>query len=249
MGNTGPRNWRTPLAAVERVKVLHLLGAQEATGQLDDIVIVRVHSDRRNIGIDASEEIDLASACGTGRKLLTIWCSDNLSAGYIQHNGGHFDGQTHTDSAKRVSFSDLVISPYQIVIRFRQWHCRHLFSVERHELNDEEWAVIAPLLPTNSRGIQRVNDRRVINGILWRFRTGSSWRDVPRRYGPRTTLYNRFSRWRKAGVWDRHLAAVSRRYDGDLVMIDSSCVRVHQHGVNAKMGALPILTWDVLAAA
>ena len=51
--------------------------------------------------------------------------------------------------------------------------------MRRHELSDEEWAVIAPLLPTNSRGIARVDDRRVINGILWRFRTGSSWRDVP----------------------------------------------------------------------
>ena len=113
----------------------------------------------------------------------------------------------------------------------------------RHELSDEEWAIIAPLLPNNSRGIARVDDRRVINGILWRFRTGSSWRDVPERYGPRTTLYNRFSRWRKAGVWDRLLDAVSKRYDGDIVMIDSSCVRVHQHGANAKKGALPILAW------
>ncbi len=108
--------------------------------------------------------------------------------------------------------------------------------MRRHELSDEEWAIIAPLLPNNSRGIERVDDRRVINGILWRFRTGSSWRDVPERYGPRTTLYNRFSRWRKAGVWDRLLDAVSKRYDGDIVMIDSSCVRVHQHGANAKKG-------------
>jgi transposase len=74
-------------------------------------------------------------------------------------------------------------------------------AMHRHELIDEEWAVIAPLLPINSRGIERVDDRRVINGIPWRFRTGSSWRDVPERYGRRTTLYNRFSRWRKAGVW------------------------------------------------
>ena len=121
--------------------------------------------------------------------------------------------------------------------------------MRRHELSDEEWAIIAPLLPNKSRGVERVDDRRVINGILWRFRTGCSWRDIPERYGPRTTLYNRFSRWRRAGVWDRLLEAVSRRYDGDIVMIDSSCVRVHQHGANAKKGALPILAWDVRAAA
>lgn len=54
-----------------------------------------------------------------------------------------------------------------------------------HELIDKEWSIIAPLLPKNSRGVARVDDRRVINGILWRFRTGSSSRDVPERYGPR----------------------------------------------------------------
>jgi transposase len=69
--------------------------------------------------------------------------------------------------------------------------------------------------------VPRVDDRRVINGILWRFRTGAPWRDVPERYGPRTTLYNRFVRWRAAGVWDRILDAVSKAYDGDIVMIDS----------------------------
>ncbi len=57
--------------------------------------------------------------------------------------------------------------------------------MRRHELSEEEWAVIAPLLPNNSGGIERVDDRRVINGILWRFRTGSPWRDVPERYGAR----------------------------------------------------------------
>ncbi len=121
--------------------------------------------------------------------------------------------------------------------------------MRRHELTDQEWSVIEPLLTKNSRGVHRVDDRRVINGILWRFRTGSSWRDVPERYGPRTTFYNRFTRWRAAGVWDWLLEAVSRAYDGDIVMIDSSCVRVHQHGAVGKKRGLPILAWDVHAAA
>jgi transposase len=120
--------------------------------------------------------------------------------------------------------------------------------MRRDELSDEEWAIISPVLPNNSRGVECVDDRRVINGILWRFRTGSSWRDVPERYGLRTMLYNRFSRWRKAGVWDRLLDAVSKRYDGDMVMIDSYCVHVHQHGANAKKGALSILVLDVRVA-
>ena len=87
--------------------------------------------------------------------------------------------------------------------------------MRRHELSDEEWAIIQPRLPNKPRGVPRVDDRRVLNGILWRFRTGAPWRDVPERYGPRTTLYNRFVRWRAAGVWDRMLAAVSEAYDGD----------------------------------
>lgn len=108
--------------------------------------------------------------------------------------------------------------------------------MRRHELTDEEWAIIAPLLPNKPRGVARVDDRRVINGILWRFRTGAPWLDVPERYRPRTTLYNRFVRWRAAGVWDKLLEAVSAAYDGDIVMIDSSCVRVHQRGAAVKKG-------------
>jgi transposase len=82
-----------------------------------------------------------------------------------------------------------------------------------------------------------VDDRRVLNGIFWRLRTGSPWADIPERYGPYTTCYNRFVRWRKAGVWDRLFAAVSRAYDGDLQMVDSSSIRVHQHAANVKKGA------------
>ena len=122
--------------------------------------------------------------------------------------------------------------------------------MRRHELSDEEWAVIQPLLPNKPRGVPRVDDRRVLNGILWRFRTGAPWRDVPERYGPRTTLYNRFVRWRAAGVWDRILAAVSKAYDGDIVMIDSSCVRVHQHGAAVKRGVPTpgMVAWDAPGA-
>ncbi|GLK85916.1 transposase [Ancylobacter defluvii] len=147
--------------------------------------------------------------------------------------------------------------------------------MRRHELTDEEWAVIAPFLPNKPRGVARVDDRRMINGILWRFRTGAPWRNVPERYGPRTTPYNRlwrfrtgapwrnvperygprttpynrFVRWRAAGVWDRLLEAVSAAYDGDIVMIDASCVRVHQHGAAIKKGATTIVAWDAPGAA
>ena len=103
-----------------------------------------------------------------------------------------------------------------------------------YELTDFEWDVIAPLLPNKPRGVPRVDDRRVLNGIFWVLRTGAPWRALPTEFGPSTTCYNRFVRWRKAGVWDRVMAAVSHAYDGDVQMIDSTSVRVHQHAANSK---------------
>lgn len=119
----------------------------------------------------------------------------------------------------------------------------------RYELTDKEWLIIEPLLPNKPRGVPRVDDRRVLNGILWRFRSGAPWAEVPERYGPSTTCYNRFIRWRKAGVWDRLLAAVSAGFNGELVMIDSTCMRVHQHGATGKKGDPAIMAWDVPGAA
>jgi transposase len=118
----------------------------------------------------------------------------------------------------------------------------------RYELTDHEWSILSPLLPNKPRGVPRADDRRVLNGILWRFRTGSPWAEIPERYGPPTTCYNRFVRWRKAGVWDRLLEAVSEAYDGDIVMIDSTCVRVHQHAATGKRGMETMVAWDVPAA-
>jgi transposase len=87
------------------------------------------------------------------------------------------------------------------------------------------------------RGVPRVDDRRVLNGIFWVLRSGAPWRGQPERYGPRTTCYNRFVRWRKAGVWDRLMANIAKAHDGEVQMIDTSIVRVHQQGVTAKGGS------------
>jgi transposase len=110
-------------------------------------------------------------------------------------------------------------------------------SPRRYELSDFEWSIIEPLLPNKPRGVPRVDDRRVLNGIYWRLRTGSPWADIPDRYGAYTTCYNRFVRWRKMGVWDRLFEAVSKAYNGDVQMVDSSSIRVHQHAANGKKGA------------
>ena len=85
--------------------------------------------------------------------------------------------------------------------------------MSRYDLTDFEWRVIEPLLPNKPRGVPRVDDRRVLNGIFWVLRSGAPWRDLPERYGPRTTCYNRFVRWRKAAVWDRMMG---RRGSGRL---------------------------------
>ena len=100
----------------------------------------------------------------------------------------------------------------------------------RYELSDYEWTAIKPMLPNKPRGVRRVNDRRVLNGIFWVLRSGAPWRDLPETYGPRTTCYNRFVRWRRAGVWDQIMDALAAGHDAAVQMIDTSVVRVHQHG-------------------
>ena len=86
------------------------------------------------------------------------------------------------------------------------------------------------MLPNKPRGVRRVDDRRVLNGIFWVLRSGAPWRDLPAAYGPRTTCYNRFVRWRRAGVWDQIMDALAAGYDAAGQMIDTSVVRMHQHG-------------------
>jgi transposase len=100
----------------------------------------------------------------------------------------------------------------------------------RYELSDYEWGVIKPMLPNKPRGVPRVDDRRVLNGIFWVLRSGAPSHDLPEHYGPPTTCYNRFVRWRRAGVWDRIMDALATAHDAAVQMIDTSIVRVYQQG-------------------
>jgi transposase len=110
----------------------------------------------------------------------------------------------------------------------------------RGELTDGAWARLRPLLPGNGRrGKQWRDHRQVINGILWRLRVGAPWRDVPERYGPWQTCYDRFVRWRRDGTWDRLLAHVQAEADASgeiawVVCIDGTVVRTHQHAAGAR---------------
>src|ERR671911_83543 len=100
----------------------------------------------------------------------------------------------------------------------------------RYEPTVHEWTAIKPMLPNKPRGVPRVNDRRVLNGIFWVLRSGAPWRDVPDSFGPYTICYNRFVRWRRAGVWAKIMSALAGAHDAAVQMIDTSIVRVHQHG-------------------
>jgi transposase len=100
----------------------------------------------------------------------------------------------------------------------------------RYELNVHEWRVIKPMLPYKPRGVPSVDDRRVLNGIFWVLRSGAPWRDLPKSYGPHTTCYDRFVRWRRAGIWHRIMNGLATAHDAAMQMIDTSVVRMHQHG-------------------
>ena len=114
--------------------------------------------------------------------------------------------------------------------------------MNRHELTDEQWTRLAPLLPPQhpTRGRPNHDHRRVVNGMLWRLATGAPWRDVPPQYGSWRTVYSRFRRWQAAGVFDRVLAALQRAGDAagklnwSLHFVDGSIVRAHQHAAGAR---------------
>ena len=105
-------------------------------------------------------------------------------------------------------------------------------------LTDDQWAKIEPFLPTDVRGNPRVDDRRVISGILHVLKSGCRWIDCPAEYGPHTTIYNRFVRWAKRGVWERMFIELSRR--GRLTetqSIDSTHIKAHRSAAGGKGGS------------
>jgi transposase len=79
----------------------------------------------------------------------------------------------------------------------------------RYELTDYEWAAIRPMLPNKARGVRRVDDRRVLNGICWVLRSGAPWRDLPVCYDPCTTCYDRFVCVYRSRSWQREIRLVA----------------------------------------
>ena len=104
-------------------------------------------------------------------------------------------------------------------------------------LSDAEWARIEPLMPRGRRGAHRVDDRRVISGTVYMLRSGARWRDCPSTYGPYTTIYNRFNRWSRQGIWFE----MFERLTGSsgitaTVAIDNSTIKVHRSAPGGKGG-------------
>jgi transposase len=115
-------------------------------------------------------------------------------------------------------------------------------------LSDRQWAAIDPLLPKNQSGAHRVDDRRVISGIIHVLKVGCRWQDCPAVYGPPTTVYNRFRRWTIKGVWRRLFAALVEVSPDDIQMIDSTSAKAHRSAGGGKGGPKSRRSGDRAAA-
>lgn len=104
-------------------------------------------------------------------------------------------------------------------------------------LTDRQFSRLLPLLPTDTRGKPRVDDRRVISGIVHVLRSGCRWKDAPAFYGPRKTLYNRFVRWARKGVWERLFLQLSEAGGPPAaLMLDATHAKAHRSSAGGKGG-------------
>jgi len=120
--------------------------------------------------------------------------------------------------------------------------------MRRHEISDEQWSAIEPLLPGKSGDPGRTaqDNRLFVNAVMWIARTGAPWRDLPERFGLWDSVYKRFNRWCKRGVWGRALEALGGDAELKNLLLDSTIVRAHQHAAGAPGGKSP-KRWGDLA--
>jgi transposase len=112
-----------------------------------------------------------------------------------------------------------------------------LMRKQLYWLSDKEWKRIEPLLPRGRRGAHRVDDRRVISGIMHMLRSGARWRDCPPEFGPYTTIYNRFNRWSRQGIWtDIFYALTGSTGQIGTMSVDSTHIKAHRSAAGAKGG-------------
>jgi transposase len=107
--------------------------------------------------------------------------------------------------------------------------------MRRDGVRDDQWARIQDLLPGRVGHVGRTakDNRLFVEAVLYRFRTGVPWRDLPERFGGGVKVHTRFSRWAKTGVWERVFQHVAADADNEYAMIDSTIVRAHQHAAGA----------------
>jgi putative transposase len=111
--------------------------------------------------------------------------------------------------------------------------------VKRYELEDRQWDRIAPVLPgkAGDPGRTAADNRLFVNGVLWVLRSGAHWHDLPPRYGKYKSVHKRFTRWAKAGVWERVFELLIKERDNQYLMLDTTLVRAHQQAATGKGGA------------
>lgn len=110
--------------------------------------------------------------------------------------------------------------------------------MRRYALRDDQWDRIEPLLPgkLGDVGVTAKDTRLFVEAVLYRYRAGIPWRDVPERFGDFRVIHTRHMRWSRKGVWERIFNALAEDVDNEYAMIDSTIVRAHQHAAGAKGG-------------
>ena len=109
-------------------------------------------------------------------------------------------------------------------------------TTRRYVLRDDQWERIRGLLPgrMETRGVTAKDNRLFVEAVLFRYRAGIPWRDLPERFGDWKNVHRRFSRWAKNGVWERIFQHLSGDADNEYAMIDATIVRAHQHSAGAR---------------
>ena len=108
--------------------------------------------------------------------------------------------------------------------------------MRRYSLTDIQWEKISSLLPGRNEtvGVPAKDNRLFVEAVLYRYRAGIPWRDLPERFGDFRMIHTRHSRWSKTGVWERVFKALAEESDNEYAMIDATIVRAHQHSAGAK---------------
>jgi len=119
-------------------------------------------------------------------------------------------------------------------------------DMRRHALSDEQWQRLQPALPKPKFGPRsKIGDREFIDAVLYRAKTGVPWRDLPERFGPSKSVYNRFANWSRRGIWKQIYKALQVQVDKTGCIVDGSVIRAHQDAAGGKGGST-LTVWGVV---